>query len=67
MVCLISAAAPSRGRFDLALLTLIDTEGVTVDAALRAFGLDPDRISDAALDPDAACFVEVHIEQGPAA
>jgi allantoate deiminase len=53
------------GRFDQSLLTLIDTEGVTVDAALRAFGLDPDRIGDAVLDPNAACFVEVHIEQGP--
>jgi allantoate deiminase len=53
------------GRFDPSLLTLIDTEGVTVEAALRAFGLDPDRIGDAVLDPNAACFVEVHIEQGP--
>ncbi|MGA2849284.1 MAG: allantoate amidohydrolase [Terracidiphilus sp.] len=53
------------GRFDPALLTLIDTEGISVDGALRAFGLDPDRIREAVLDPNAACFVEVHIEQGP--
>jgi allantoate deiminase len=53
------------GRFEPALLTLIDTEGITVDAALRNFGLDPARIGEAVLDPDAACFVEVHIEQGP--
>ena len=53
------------GRFDPSLLTLIDTEGVTVEAALRSFGLDPERIDDAVLDPNAACFVEVHIEQGP--
>jgi allantoate deiminase len=53
------------GRFDPSLLTLIDTEGVTVETALRNFGLDPDRIGDAVLDSNAACFVEVHIEQGP--
>jgi len=53
------------GRFDPALLTLIDAEGITVDAALRAFGLDPGRIGEAVLCPDAICFVEVHIEQGP--
>jgi allantoate deiminase len=53
------------GRFEPALLTLIDTEGITVDAALRNFGLDPARIGEAVLDPDAACFIEVHIEQGP--
>ena len=53
------------GRFDPALLTLIDTEGITVDAALRGFGLDPDHIGEAVLDSNAACFVEVHIEQGP--
>jgi len=53
------------GRFDPKLLTLIDTEGVAVEAALRSFGLDPDRIGDAVLDSNAACFVEVHIEQGP--
>jgi allantoate deiminase len=52
-------------RFDPTLLTLLDTEGITVDAALRSFGLDPDRIGDAVLDSNAACFVEVHIEQGP--
>jgi allantoate deiminase len=53
------------GRFDPSLLTLIDTEGITVDAALRAFGLDPARIDEAEVSPEAACFVEVHIEQGP--
>jgi allantoate deiminase len=53
------------GRFDPALLTLIDAEGITVDAALRGFGLDPGRIGKAILDSNAACFVEIHIEQGP--
>jgi allantoate deiminase len=53
------------GRFDQALLSLKDTEGVTVDEALRAFGLDPRQIVDAELDREALCFVELHIEQGP--
>jgi len=53
------------GQFDPALLTLKDSEGISVDAALRGFGLDPAAIGDAALDPHAVCFVEVHIEQGP--
>ena len=29
------------------------------------FGLDPDRIGEAAMDGSAAGFVEIHIEQGP--
>jgi allantoate deiminase len=53
------------GRFDASLLELKDVDGVTVDAALRAFGLDPERIGKAVVDEDALCFVEVHIEQGP--
>jgi len=54
------------GRWDAALLELQDDEGVTLAAAIRAFGLDPARISEAALDADAVAFVEFHIEQGPA-
>ncbi len=53
------------GRFDPALLNCEDAEGVTLDAAIRAFGLDPDMIDDAVLDHDAIGFVEIHIEQGP--
>jgi allantoate deiminase len=53
------------GRFDPALLNLIDEEGVTVEAAIRNFGLDPERITDAGLDDTAIGFVEMHIEQGP--
>jgi allantoate deiminase len=53
------------GRFDLAVLTLTDEEGITVDAALRAFGLDPDQIGEAAIDSDSIGFLEIHIEQGP--
>ena len=53
------------GRFDPALLALTDSGNITVEAQLRAFGLDPARISQAALDTNALCFVEIHIEQGP--
>jgi allantoate deiminase len=57
------------GRFDPALLTLKDAEGVTVDTAIRAFdpdaGLDAGRIGEAVADGSAIAFVEVHIEQGP--
>jgi len=53
------------GRFDPALLQLVDDEGVSVDAAIRAFGLDPGRVGEAAIGSDAIGFVEIHIEQGP--
>ena len=53
------------GRFDLSLLDTRDAEGVTVREAIRAFGLEPERIGEAALGEDVAGFVEVHIEQGP--
>ncbi|MGA2217685.1 MAG: Zn-dependent hydrolase, partial [Terracidiphilus sp.] len=53
------------GRFDPALLALTDSQGVSVKDAIREFGLDPDRIGEAELQPDAIAFVEVHIEQGP--
>lgn len=53
------------GRFDPALLALTDAEGITVEAALRGFGLDPARIGEAVVDGDAICFIEIHIEQGP--
>jgi allantoate deiminase len=53
------------GRFDPALLTLKDADGVSLDEAIRNFGLDPAAIQDAALSGDVIGFVEVHIEQGP--
>jgi allantoate deiminase len=53
------------GRFDPALLALKDADGTTLEQAIRAFGLDPGKIGDAALDADALGFVEIHIEQGP--
>ena len=53
------------GRFDVALLKLKDAGGVTLDDAIRAFGLAPGGIEKAAIDEDALGFLEVHIEQGP--
>jgi allantoate deiminase len=53
------------GRFDNALLALTDPEGVPMEAAMRAFGLDPGRIGEAEMDADAIGFLEMHIEQGP--
>ena len=53
------------GRFDSSLFALRDSEGVTVEDAIRAFGLDATKISDSVLDPSVLGFVEVHIEQGP--
>jgi len=53
------------GRFDPALLALKDAVGITLEQTIRAFGLDPGKIGDAALDADVLGFVEIHIEQGP--
>ena len=53
------------GRFDKALLARKDSEGITMEAAIRGFGLDPNRVGEAALDGSALGFVEIHIEQGP--
>jgi allantoate deiminase len=53
------------GRFDPTLLALTDAEGVTVESAIRAFDLNPDKIADAIADANALGFIEIHIEQGP--
>lgn len=39
-------------------------DGVSIGEAMRAVGLDPDRVAEAARD-DVEIFVEMHIEQGP--
>jgi allantoate deiminase len=53
------------GRFDPALLALKDAGGVSMEQAIRAFGLDPGSIGESRLSEDAAAYVEFHIEQGP--
>ncbi len=53
------------GRFDPALWSLKDSDGATLEAAVRAFGLDPAKLGEAEIGDDVLGFVEVHIEQGP--
>jgi len=53
------------GRFDPALLALKDADGVTLESAIRNYGLDPAKIADAELDENVAAVLEIHIEQGP--
>jgi allantoate deiminase len=53
------------GTFETAMLKWRDADGVTMEAAMRAFGLDPAKIEDAAIGDEVIGFVEVHIEQGP--
>jgi allantoate deiminase len=42
-----------------------DKADITLEQAIRDFGLDPALLSNANLSPDAFAFVEFHIEQGP--
>jgi beta-ureidopropionase / N-carbamoyl-L-amino-acid hydrolase len=54
------------GRFDLGDLDSVDAGGATLSDALRDAGHDAADIPAIARDPaQVACFVEVHIEQGP--
>jgi allantoate deiminase len=53
------------GRWDPAMLALKDHDGLTLDAAIRSFGLDPTEIGEAVLDAGVLGFIELHIEQGP--
>src|SRR5258707_14663218 len=49
------------GRFDPALLMLTDTDGTSLEKAIRDFALDPARIGDAAVHENAVAFIEIHI------
>ena len=54
------------GRFETGALDGVDALGTTLSEAIRAAGHDVAAIPDLARDPtQVACFVEVHIEQGP--
>ncbi|WP_062291281.1 allantoate amidohydrolase [Demequina phytophila] len=54
------------GTWEEGWLDLVDPDGVTLRDALDAFGLDPDAVADAALDPAGVVgYLEAHIEQGP--
>lgn len=54
------------GTFDLDALNLLDSDGISLKQAMRAFGGDPERIAAARRDAgDLLGYCEVHIEQGP--
>lgn len=43
-----------------------DVDGVSIEEAMRGYGLDPEKIGDAAWAPGSiGHFIEAHIEQGP--
>lgn len=55
------------GSLDPALLTVTDSEGISIAQAMREFGLDPDRVGEAARKRGSIlAYLELHIEQGPA-
>ncbi|MGO1316228.1 MAG: allantoate amidohydrolase, partial [Cellulomonadaceae bacterium] len=54
------------GTWNPAWWDLTDDDDVSLAEAFRSFGLDPDAIGQAALQPqDVVGYLEVHIEQGP--
>jgi allantoate deiminase len=54
------------GTWQTAWGELADADGVTLAEAARLFGLDPERIADAARAPGSLVgYLEAHIEQGP--
>lgn len=61
-----TSSSACAGVFEHDALATSDNGGVTLTAALRAYGKNPDDIAAAAYQQeDAAGYVEVHIEQGP--
>jgi allantoate deiminase len=52
-------------RLDDDLLNRQDASGISVRKAIQNFGLDPNKMGDAALPADACAYLEFHIEQGP--
>ena len=54
------------GTFDKSVLARKDSDGVTMEQAMRDFGLAPEKISTVARRKDQVlAFAEIHIEQGP--
>jgi allantoate deiminase len=54
------------GTFDESVLNVRDEAGMSMRDALRAFGLDPDRVGAAArVRRELRAYLELHIEQGP--
>jgi len=62
----LAGSSAVAGRFRPADLAAADRDGITLEAALRAFGRDPADIPGGAAEPGSAIgYLEVHIEQGP--
>ena len=65
MACRLLAA----GRLQIVLTRACWTQGsraaITLEAAIRDFGLDPGLVNEAAVDENVLGFFEIHIEQGP--
>ena len=62
----LSGSRALAGTLDRTVLDRTDAAGTTMRDALVAFGLDPERIGDAArTSADVLAYVELHIEQGP--
>lgn len=53
------------GALDEQALQLTDRSGVSIEQAIRRFGLDLSTVHQAEVAPDAAAYLEFHIEQGP--
>jgi allantoate deiminase len=54
------------GKLDPKVLDYCDAQGISLRDALAQFGLDPNRVGDAARRPgDVLAYAELHIEQGP--
>jgi len=53
------------GGLDAATLARTDRGGVSVEEAIRQFGLDPAELPAAVVDDSAFGYLEFHIEQGP--
>ena len=53
------------GTLNDALLGSQDPSGISIRQATQEFGLNPDKIPQAALGNDVLAFLEFHIEQGP--
>lgn len=53
------------GRMGQDLLAKEDGASISVESAIRHFGLDPAQLPAAVLDPHAFAYLEFHIEQGP--
>ncbi len=53
------------GTLDAAALAKYDRDGISVEQAIRNYGLDPGQILNAKLSPRVFAYLEFHIEQGP--